>query len=347
MIIFIFSTLEISLRFLEPRLPAIYRNDPELGIQVKPFQLGSNHLGFNDEESSFKKTPSILRVLALGDSFNWAGGYEKNYWTLAEKILNLSDTKKYVEILNQGTPMTGPAYELELLKKVGILFDPDIVLLAFFVGNDFSDSFQDRDHILISRFGYPCNTLRTGKRSFPYVNLQTDSYLWFFAEHKGRELINNLQKKKNESSVLLSEEAYYSIERDRMKPCQPSFYEDSDEWKETRKYLLEIKEFLSAKAIPFYVVIIPDEYQVNPALRQELFKRFSDLNAALYDFEIPQRELSRFLSEHSIEFLDLLPSLKAQSQSPYTFRDTHWNDAGNAIAAQEVSRFLLRKIKKA
>ena len=36
--------------------------------------------------------------------------------------------------------MIGPAYLLRLLKTTSIKFDPDIVVLSFFVDNDFGES---------------------------------------------------------------------------------------------------------------------------------------------------------------------------------------------------------------
>jgi hypothetical protein len=90
------------------------------------------------------------------------------------------------------------------------------------------------------------------------------------------------------------------------------------------------------------VMLIPDEYQVDP----EVFARAAGragMPAATYDLERPQRELAPALAVRGIPALDLLPpSRRAAADQPlYRPRDTHWNAAGNRLAASELARFLV------
>ena len=339
--------LEIGLRILEPCFPKSYINDPVLGVRYRPFQEGANSLGFNDKEYPKEKNNLTTRIIALGDSFNWAGGYEMNYWTLAEQILNNSNRGKSIEILNQGTPMIGPAYELRLLKAVSMNFEPDIVVLAFFVGNDFGES--DMNNFRIERFGYPLDIRLNERRRFPYVDLR-DSYLWFFIDHRWEDFANtyNLSKEKRDGlrTGSFSKRNFLQIEAGRIAICTSPFYQ-SMAWLETRERILDFKNYLSQKGALFLILILPDEYQVNKSLRQEIFKEFSELKAAQYDFELPQKQLGRFLTDHNIEYLDLLPAFKSQAKDHelYLFRDTHFNNFGNSLASKEVAQFLKSRIQ--
>ncbi len=142
-----------------------------MGIKTKGGS-GSNRLGFNDLDYP-EKNDFGIRIIGLGDSFNWAGGYKNNYWTLAEKILNDRSPPLKIEVLNQGTPMIGPAYLLQLLKTTSIKFDPNIVVLSFFVGNNFGES--DPNTMRLVRFGLSLNK-NLAARPF---SLEEKSHLWF------------------------------------------------------------------------------------------------------------------------------------------------------------------------
>ncbi len=82
-----------------------------------------------------------LRVVALGDSFTFASGAlpHEDHWTtlLEEELGGRSD--RPVEVLRLGVPDTGPAFQLRLWQVEASKLEPDVVVMAFFVGNDFID----------------------------------------------------------------------------------------------------------------------------------------------------------------------------------------------------------------
>ena len=86
------------------------------------------------------------------------------------------------------------------------------------------------------------------------------------------------------------------------------------------------------------VVVIPDEFQIDDELWASLTRE------APHDFdrERPNRELSAFLATLGVPVLDLLPAIRAAAQTgpTYKLRDGHWNQRGNAAAAQAISRWL-------
>jgi lysophospholipase L1-like esterase len=52
--------------------------------------------------------------------------------------------------------------------------------------------------------------------------------------------------------------------------------------------------------------------------------------------------LSQFLEKNHINCLDMLPEFKNQGRSTALYRvnDTHWNEAGNKLAAEMILSFL-------
>ena len=127
---------------LEPYLfKGFYEYDPDLGFRVRAhspaFGQGAitNRFGFNDQDYPLQKTPGIYRVLVIGDSFAWAGGQEGNYTTVLERQLENHHGYHRVDIINAGYPMTHTGEQFAMLKKYGLQYHPDLVILGFFIGN--------------------------------------------------------------------------------------------------------------------------------------------------------------------------------------------------------------------
>src|SRR5262245_64633635 len=55
-----------------------------------------------------------------------------------------------IDIINAGYPMTHTAEQLVILKKYGLQYHPDLVILGFFVGNDFIDGNPNRKRIVVN-----------------------------------------------------------------------------------------------------------------------------------------------------------------------------------------------------
>ncbi len=59
------------------------------------------------------------------------------------------------------------------------------------------------------------------------------------------------------------------------------------------------------------------------------------------DPDVPNRELARVAHEHRFAFVDLLFAMRAASaRGPFFFRESHWNAAGHALAAEAVAALL-------
>ena len=111
-------------------------------FRVKPNAVFYGHplnsRGFNDVEFKIDKEPGVYRILGIGDSFAFGVvPYRDNYLTLIEERLKADGVR--TELINMGIPGISPREYLAVLIHEGLQLKPDMVLLTFFVGNDFTE----------------------------------------------------------------------------------------------------------------------------------------------------------------------------------------------------------------
>ncbi|HVL72560.1 MAG TPA: hypothetical protein VM434_11835, partial [Beijerinckiaceae bacterium] len=89
--------------------------------------------------------------------------------------------------------------------------------------------------------------------------------------------------------------------------------------------------------VRMYAVLLPDEVQVDREL-QEKVVRSAHHSPSDYDFGGLNRRVSRFLDELGVQHVDLLPvfSNRAREERLYKVNDSHWNIAGNKLAAESI-----------
>ncbi|MFQ5741243.1 MAG: hypothetical protein ACE5JX_19775 [Acidobacteriota bacterium] len=132
---------------------AFYVFDPDMGFRVRPYarygNQQANEFGFNDRDYPHDRRPNTFRILILGDSFNWMGGQENNYTALLERRFEQEFGEGRVEIISAGYPQTHTAEQLALLEKYGLQYNPDLVVVGFYAGNDFFDAHPGRKRIVV------------------------------------------------------------------------------------------------------------------------------------------------------------------------------------------------------
>lgn len=363
--------LEILVTVLEPYLfKGLYQYDPDLGFKVRPYANGNNQFGFNDRDYPLLKEPGKYRALIVSDSFNWAGGQNGNYTALLEQKFESYYGQHRVDIINAGYPGTHTVEQLAMLKKYGLQYNPDLVVLGFFVGNDFRDADPHRKRIIVNDlyvdidrrkeliiFGYPIigqsrlvlfveqkykiwQELRRAKKEAkkPQASL-------LLADAGGGAIAQNNEPEK--SPGILSREAFLQVEKSRLKFCKRQDLERGKR-EENINYILngiyEMKALLDSKEIKFVVAIYPDEYQVSDRLFQEIMQRF-DLIPEDYIVNCQQLILIRYLEAYGIPYIDMLAKFrKEQNNRPlYLLREPHWNSAGNQLAAEILFDYLIKE----
>ncbi len=345
-LIFIFVCLECLMIVFDPYLfKGFYEYDPDLGFRVRPYSPNfdgtlTNQFGFNARDYPLQKTPGVFRILVIGDSFNWAGGREGNYTALLEHMFERRDGGHKTDIINAGYPMTHTGEELAMLKKYGLQYNPDMVVLGFFMGNDFVDADPDRKRIVVNGI-YMDISRRTELKLLGYPIIP-QSRLLLFMEQKYR-VYREAKKAARDNQTqptqpgTFAEDTYLDIERGRLEFFNLSYLRDG-RFQPKIDYILqsiaEMDALLKSRNIKLVLAVYPDEFQINEKVLQAVVDKYK-LRRENYDLNPGQSILKPFLDSKGIPFVDFTNRFRAEGkkQDLYLLRDTHWNAAGNQLAA--------------
>jgi len=99
-------------------------------------ELKTNSKHLRDREYAFEKPADWKRVLILGDSFAW--GYGVANREIFTEVLedHFERFQRPYQVINTGVSGWGTDQQLLFLQAEGIKYSPDIVILAFYLGND-------------------------------------------------------------------------------------------------------------------------------------------------------------------------------------------------------------------
>jgi len=367
------ALIELALRALTPRweplrqllyLPGIETDYDRhetlqelLETTLLGWQPGRTHYGFvhnsrglRTREYSVDKPAGTYRIVALGDSFTFASGglpYSLGWPHLLEERLS----RARAEVLNFGVPGVGLLFERRLWQLEGSRLDADLAIVAFFVGNDFTDDM----HL---PFGQDLPT-----------DLARHSYLarWvrnFFLLRRaevdpGAGAAPSFEEAKNDDRAGFEREAYlesFEAERPRISKddlirilaerfwqCDLSEREAFEPFARKVERVLETFYYeVSASGTAMVVVIIPERFQVEAETRRAILERLDRVEED-FDCGYLQKRLGDFLAEQGIPHLDLSPAFRAAESEGsvlYNPGDTHWSPAGNALAAREIAEYL-------
>ena len=353
-----FILLELSMIFLEPYLfRGFYQYDPDLGFRVRPFANGTNRFGFNDRDYPLQKNPTSFRILVVGDSFSWAGGKDRNYTAMLEKQFEEYFGRHHVDVINAGYPMTHTAEQLEMLKKYGLQYNPDLVFLGFFIGNDFLDAHPNRKRIVLNDVYFDIDK-RNELVLFGYPIVPKSRFLHFVKQKYKvlRELIKSRNDAKTKTDFAVKGEkgtftvdTFLKIERGRLEFFNVEKHK-AKQYHRQIDYIFQsidkMEQLLKTRNIKFVVGIYPDQFQVNESLLNQLFLTFN-LKKEIYDTELGQKILRKYLDSKQIHYIDMLDEFRAEGRKRqlYLLRDTHWNDSGNELAAKIIFRNISGTVK--
>jgi hypothetical protein len=101
-----------------------------MGVDVK-----INSKGLRDREIPYQRDPSLRRILMLGDSIALGWGVPIDE-TFAKRIEQLSKTGgPALEVINTGVGNYNTIMEVEYFLQEGYKFQPDIVVLNYFIND--------------------------------------------------------------------------------------------------------------------------------------------------------------------------------------------------------------------
>jgi hypothetical protein len=364
-LMFTLMTLEVALRVASSYIPRVryFTTDPKdmgyledvndwktmLPHLLYPLIPGDVFNGFVINANGYltpdvPKTKPIgtKRIVFLGDSQTVGEvSYPKHFTRLLERWLNVTTDHK-TEVINLGVPGIGPKIESKILEYDGLSYQPDLVVLALFVGNDFSDDlvysqdFASEQAKLRPLVPSWLGKFKTAKFVANFWKMRTQGKQLATSTHaKGSVLGTYIgPEQKDPTGPSFSEERFMEIEGDRVNILLPHSY-IYDNWDNVSQSLLTIQTLCQSHNIPLLVLIIPDEVQVNESLRRAAAVK-AEIPFDKLDTVYPQKFLEEFFTQNAISYVDVLDTWKqsAQADSYFILRDTHLNNEGNESVAR-------------
>jgi len=307
-----------------------------------------NSEGYYDEEFE-PGTADRPVVVVIGDSFSvGVVPHSFHYTTVAERLL------RGCSLQNRGVASIGPAEYLHILLNEALDQKPSAIVIGLFVSNDAQESFRfheppslirtwfDREYLLTATVARRLSILGREQRRALEAGGPAG-----FPQHVGQPLWSSREELLRELPWLVnprletppfSEHAFLDIElRRALIVCSQNdrIYE--------RLFLVLEEIQRVAGDVPLGVLLIPDEFQVEDALWQELVET-GWTHGLLRDR--PQREITAWLGRRGIPCLDLLPELRRAPALEdgrlhlYHLRDTHLNARGNELVGRLLAAFL-------
>jgi hypothetical protein len=326
-----FVTAEVALRIynhFDP-LPIFYdysynrfRGKPF--AQTPGFRLNSK--GFKDVEYQKEKKDRTFRILGIGDSFTYGVvPYENNYLTLVEEKLKQQGAS--VELINMGIPSIGPREYLSLFVNEGVELKPDLVVVSFFMGNDFTDDFE------------------TKRKPYTYSYVASLIY-YLYSAHTKYEGLSRYTLVYHDDQPTFTDEAYLSLEKGRSQIFLKQNQVFGAELDDATSYLIKMKSICDTQNISLVILLIPDELQVSRALQTRVLQGLA-LNPEAVDFSLPNRTLIERLKQNGIDSIDLLEEFQSAAEQKNLYRpnDSHWNIEGNKLASEILVKHLYSRLR--
>jgi lysophospholipase L1-like esterase len=271
-------------------------------------EIRANRLGLRDHEPE-AKAPGTFRILGLGDSFafGWGVPLEASFFKRLELLLDGSHPGATHEVVSAGIPGYGTYEALHLLASVGRGYEPDLVILAFYEGNDYlNNASAPRRRAVVD--GYLTDLKPAGNAALPGLAVRHSALVALLADQWAR-----LGEKRGFRA---------SVEK-------------------TKALLVEMKTVLAPRRVPLVVVFIPD--QDPAAYARPLLLRLTDRLLRGEDAFRQRGEMAEFCQEQGIGFCRLSPRFEDAAGAVglrLSLEDSHFNAEGHRLAAEEIQAWL-------
>ena len=349
------AIIEVSLRVVGWGFLHSSQNDSLLGYSNAPFVEGFqgqegrayvrfNNAGMRDDRSvGFTKAEDEYRIVILGDSFMEARqvSFRESFCWLLEKNLQRDhpEISKRIRILNFGCYGYGTAQEYLLLENRVWAYDPDMVLLAFFNGNDVRDNHPDLrgfDYVPFVKFdeaGNPvtdCGFLQSA-RYLSRASLASQVAIAFVRHSRVlqyfRLIYHRIRAALTEADLAATiEDGHEIVSR------LPSW---SEAWNWTEKLLLLMNRSCHMRSVPFGVFVIgggASERGLQSTSKTTMFDMESRLARLFTEEEIPYFLLGSAMSK--------IEQRKGICFHGFPNGGGHWNERGHSVASALVTNWV-------
>ncbi len=347
-------------------LEAYLASRPDLVPHRDFLNYWNNAFGLNDLEFEVPKPPGRFRIMALGDSFTYGlVPYPDAVMTRLEEALRANCPGVDLDLLNFGIGGTNLWDYKTLFELAGPTFDPDLVLVNLYLGNDGPDLFARprsfrRVPSALRRFylaRYVGNVARlvTGLER-PVSTGRLTSYEASSSSARAGDMVNPASPLQPGDSRLIGpiytqgkfvEIMWDEFRRVARPPRGPSIQRT---WGPTLSILDLLRHRVAGQGRRLMVALYPSVLQVYPEARERLEREFRQHPGIVGELPtdvdplLPNRVVLEYCRLAALDCHDTTPVLiEAARHSPellYKVRDTHWTILGNRVVAESQARWL-------
>jgi len=344
---------------------------PKLNLDVRG-EFGAVHFitnsrGFrNDREFDYVPSPSVYRILLLGDSYvdGMRTDQEHTIGFVLQETLNAGLGKdRRVEVLISGH--NNPANAWYYYQEHGHKYHPELVILGLTIGNDFIShnycygglfpEIGENGHLLLRKADSSLGPVSLGMLVLlpdaayrhPHRGewiedeefrlrrwLAERSRIFGYAIPPSLLIPLNRRRHVYATDVFLSLGLFYQ-------PGMPEIrgvYQDMDEM------LTGMHQAVTTEGATFLVVLFPVRIQVAQK-DWDLLARFYALDPDQFDLQKPNRHVLALCERQGIECLDSLPALRqwygTHGEPVYRTRgDMHFNEIGQRVVAEHLAAYV-------
>ncbi|NEP88922.1 MAG: SGNH/GDSL hydrolase family protein [Okeania sp. SIO2C2] len=324
-----------------------------------PSEIKMNSGGFRDYERSQTKPENSLRIALLGDSFTEAihVKLEDTYGAIIEQNLQqcpvLKDRK--VEVMNFGVQGYGTAQQLMTLRHNVWDYQPDLVILAFYSGNDLRNNSRTLEHDHLRPYFVYQDGQLVADMSFRDLKFwQRDRYnfslvdslpFWLVQNSRILQLIRkvdiNTKRRQFEKDYSEINLAFYK------EPKPNSDWEET--WELTEGLIKLMRDEVNEQGAEFMLITASDAYQVLPNTQhRDGFRKSLNVPNLFY----PDIRLKNFGKEENIPVYNLAGPIwdeaKRTGKCLHGFDNAfpcggHWNIAGHKFVGEIMASYLCEK----
>ena len=327
--------IELGLRLLGWTFPLFARPDPEFGWSYRPGISGwsqhentawvrINRHGFRGSDWPQRPAHGTYRIAVLGDSFTDSTNTEEEHSLTGIIEARLAGCPalagRHVEVLNFGIAGYGTGqHYLQLTQRVAA-FEPNMVLLAMYIGNDIADNHRSLSATTLKPFYVE---QPSGELALDPDFRESDAFRETLGADWRRRLVNVsylLQALKqvyvNRSIMPSPLKSQVFKETGAERPPLPQyaalFTPPPDNvwraaWSVTEKLLLRMLDWSEQRGISFRMATIPEPIQALPG---ETLRDIVVRDSKLTDLDYPTNRIANFATQNKISHLSLLEPLR-------------------------------------
>jgi hypothetical protein len=339
------------------------RDQTEIEGIVGPY--GNNRtqplqIHFVTDENGFLNSPPVngssFDIVAVGDSFLT--------WTAEEHWLKILSQITGFKALNLGMPGWGTQSEVEALEIYGLDKKPDWVILAYFEGNDLWDAKRYEE-----RHSSGWDWIEYDEKTAGFWQTLVVPYMLNYGIKQFKHAIQPpeyaypLDVRMGDNTLRLA----FSHQYVGALSANAEDIEKSRNFELVADALLKAKQLSESIGAQLLIVYIPAEehvylpyiklpQQLNRVVKNipiialndqgylEMGPGPAELALITENMDDQAQVIQSFANEHSLAFLNLTPSFQAEAgkgKELYNYSDTHWNNAGQNLAAKVIAEYIL------